>query len=171
MNARALTMPPAMAALRTQLTAKWRSMVPRERLMLGIGMAVLVAFMVWLLFIAPAWRVAREAPAKLDRLEVQLQLMQRLATEAKSLRGTPEVSLAQSVEPLKVATERLGSEASIHFQGDRATLTLNGVQGAALRDWLSEARSASRARPVEVTLTRSPNGYSGSVVVTLGAGS
>jgi len=53
--------------------------------------------------------------------------------------------------------------------GDRATLKLNGVSGEALRDWLSEARSAARARAVEVTLTRNPQGYSGTVVVTLGA--
>lgn len=171
MNARTLTLPPAMAAARTQLTAKWRGMVPRERMMLGIGIAVAVAFVVWLLFVAPALRTVRAAPAKLDRLEVELQQMQRLASEAKSLRGAPDISLAQAVEPLKVATERLGATASIAFQGDRATLTLNGVQGEALRNWLSEARSASRARPVDVTLTRTPNGYSGNVVVTLGVGS
>jgi general secretion pathway protein M len=169
MNARAVTLPPAMATARTQLTAKWRSMAARERLAAGIGIAVLIAFIVWLLFVAPAWRTVRDAPAKLDKLEVQLQQMQRLANEAKSLRGAPEVSIAQAVEPLKVATERLGANASIAFQGDRATLTLNGVSGDALRDWLSEARSAAHARPVEVTLTRNPQGYAGAVIVTFGA--
>lgn len=171
MNARAVTLPPAMATARTQLTAKWRSMAARERMAAGVGIAVLIAFIVWLLFVAPAWRTVRDAPPKLDKLEMQLQHMQRLANEARTLRGAPEVSVAQAVEPLKVATERLGANASIAFQGDRATLTLTGVSGDALRDWLSEARSAAHARPVEVTLTRNPQGYAGAVIVTLGAGS
>ena len=171
MNARALTLPPAMAALRTQATARWRGMASRERATVALGLAVLFAFVIWLVFIAPAWRVASEAPAKLDRLESQLQQMQRLSTEARGLRNAPGVTLAQAVEPVKVATARLGSNASISFQGDRATLTLNGVSGDALRDWLIETRSAARARPVEVTLIRNPQGYAGTVLVTLGAGS
>lgn len=171
MNARALTLPPGMATLRTQATARWRGMASRERTTVALGLAVLFAFVVWLIFIGPAWRVANEAPAKLDRLESQLQQMQRLSAEARTLRNAPAVTLAQAVEPMKAATARLGSNASINFQGDRATLTLNGVSGDALRDWLMETRSAARARPVEVTLIRNPQGYAGTVLVTLGAGS
>jgi general secretion pathway protein M len=146
-------------------------MAPRERLAATVGITVLVLFLVWLLLVGPAWRTSRAAPAELDRLESQLQDMQRLATEAKALRGAPVVSAAQAVEPLKAATERLGADkARITFQGDRATLTLTGVTGDALRDWLSEARSAAHARPTDVQLTRNPQGYAGIVVVTLGAG-
>ena len=171
MNARAVTLPPAMAALRTQGLAKWKGMAPRERVAAGVGIAVLVLFIVWMLLVAPALRTLREAPAKLDKLEVQLQQMQRLAAEAKTLRGAPEVSVAQAVEPLKMATERLGGGATINIQGDRATLTVTGVSGDALRDWLGEARTAAHARPVEVTLNRNPQGYAGTVVVTFGPGS
>lgn len=170
MNARAVTLPPAMAALRTQGLAKWKGMAPREQVAAGVGIAVLVLFVVWMLLVAPALRTLREAPARLDKLEVQLQQMQRLAAEAKTLRGAPEVSVAQAVEPLKMATERLGG-ATINIQGDRATLTVTGVSGDALRDWLGEARTAAHARPVEVTLNRNPQGYAGTVVVTFGPGS
>ncbi|RQP26415.1 type II secretion system protein GspM [Piscinibacter terrae] len=171
MNARAVTLPPAMAALRTQGLAKWKAMAPRDRAAAGVGIAVLVVFIVWMLLVAPALRTVREAPAKLDKLEAQLQQMQRLAAEAKTLRGAPEVSVAQAVEPLKMATERLGNGSTINIQGDRATLTVTGVSGDALRDWLGEARTAAHARPVEVTLNRNPQGYAGTVVVTFGPGS
>lgn len=171
MNARAITLPPGMAALRTQATALWRGMAPRERLALGLGLAVLALFFVWLVFVAPAWRTLRTAPAELDQLEVQLQHMQRLATEAKALKNAPAVSAAQAAEPLKLATERLGGKGTLSFQGDTATLTLTGISGDALRDWLNEARSGARARPVDVQLTRSSAGYAGIVVVSLGAGS
>lgn len=171
MNARAVTLPPALASMRTQAIARWRGMPQRDRLAAGFGIAVVAAFLLWLVFVGPAWRTLRAAPAKLDVLEVQLQQMQRLAAEAKTLRGAPPVSASQAAEPLRVATERLGNKASITFQGDRATLRLNGVSGDALRDWLSEARSAARARAIDVQLNRAPEGYAGLVVVTLGAGS
>ena len=166
-----MTLPPALASARTQAVALWRGMAPRERLAAGVGIAVLVLFIAWLIFVGPAWRTAREAPAELDRIEAQLQQMQRLAGEAKTLRDAPVVNPAQAVTSLKTATERLGDKGAITFQGDRATLTLTGVTGEALRDWLSEARSAARARAVDVQLTRNPQGYAGIVVVTLGAGS
>jgi general secretion pathway protein M len=169
MNARAPSLPPALAGLRSQAVTLWGGMAPRERLALSVGLVVLGAFALWLLFIAPAWRTVRDAPAQLDRLEVQLQHMQRLAADAKSLRGAPAVSTAQAVDALKAATERLGDKASILFQGDRVTLTLTGVSGEALRDWLSEARGAARARPVEVQLARTPQGQNGNIVLTLGA--
>jgi general secretion pathway protein M len=171
MNARAQTLPPAMAALRTHAAAAWRGMAPRERIALAVGIGTLAIFLLWLIFVGPAWRTLRDAPAELDRLEVQLQHMQRLAADAKSLRGAPVVSVTQAMEPLKIATERLGDKATLSFQGDRATLTLTGISGEALRDWLGEARSGARARAIDVQLTRNPQGYAGLVVVTLGTGS
>jgi general secretion pathway protein M len=169
MNARSANLPPALAGLRSQAVTLWGGMAPRERLALSVGLAVLAAFALWMLLIAPAWRTVRDAPAQLDRLEVQLQHMQRLAAEARSLRGAPVVSTAQAVEGLKAATNRLGDKASILFQGDRVTLTLTGVSADALRDWLSEARGAARARPIDVQLTRTPQGHSGNIVLTIGA--
>ncbi|MBC7717600.1 MAG: type II secretion system protein M, partial [Pseudorhodobacter sp.] len=69
---------------------------------------------------------------------------------------------------LKTASERLGDSAKLVMQGDRATLTLTGVNADALRAWLQEARSTARARPVEMQLVRNPRGFSGTLVVTLG---
>jgi general secretion pathway protein M len=168
MNARPAQLPPALAGLRSQAVTLWGGMAPRERLALSIGLAVLAAFALWMLLIAPAWRTVRDAPAQLDRLEVQLQHMQRLAAEARTLRGAPSVSTAQAVDALKAATERLGDKASILFQGERVTLTLTGVSADALRDWLSEARGAARARPIDVQLARTPQGHSGNIVLALG---
>jgi len=170
MNRRALFLPPAVTSLRTQAIAMWRGMAARERIALSLGVAVLGLFLVWTIFVAGALRTLREAPPELDRLEAQLQRMQALATEAKTLRGAPFVSPAQASEPLKIATNRLGGKASISFQGERATLTLKAVPPEALRDWLAEARGAARARAVDVQLTHMPQGYSGVVVVMLGGG-
>jgi general secretion pathway protein M len=52
-------------------------------------------------------------------------------------------------------------------RGDRAVLNLSNASSEALRAWLVEARSAARARPLELQLQRGPQGYSGSVTVSL----
>jgi general secretion pathway protein M len=56
------------------------------------------------------------------------------------------------------------------MQGERALLTLNNVGTAALRDWLAEVRAGARARPIEANLTRSAQGYTGTLVVSVGGG-
>jgi general secretion pathway protein M len=169
-KARGVRIPPAINTLRSQGSALWQGMAARERIALVAGLTVLFGFFIWLIFVAPAWRTVRDAPAELDRLEVQLQNMQRLSTESRTLKVGPPITVAQAVEPVKAATDRLDGKGTVSIQGDRASLTLTNVSGDALRDWLSEVRSAARARPVDVQLTRTPQGYSGIVVVTLGAG-
>jgi general secretion pathway protein M len=41
--------------------------------------------------------------------------------------------------------------------------------GEEIRQWLIEARGGARARPVEATLTRSGDGYNGTLIVAIGA--
>ncbi|MEO7008413.1 MAG: type II secretion system protein GspM [Caldimonas sp.] len=155
-------------SLRRQAQVFWRSRAPRERQALGIGAVLLVLVLAWLVLVQPAWHTVREAPAQLDRLERELQQIEATAVEVKNLRAVPPVSSTQAAAALKAATERLGSGARLALQGDRATVTFTGVGSEALRSWLGEARSAARARPVEASLARAAQGYSGTISVTLG---
>ncbi|MEW6703512.1 MAG: type II secretion system protein M [Pseudomonadota bacterium] len=170
MNASRLTLPPAFNAWRSTLLARWQALAPRERRLVAAGGTVLLLFLAWLVFVQPALRTVREAPARIDLLDMQLQQMQRLAAEGRELRNTAPMPPAQAAIVLKAATDRLGERARLSVQGDRAILTLNGVSGEQLRSWLAEARSGARARPVEAELNRAPQGYTGRVVVTLGSG-
>jgi general secretion pathway protein M len=77
------------------------------------------------------------------------------------------VSATQSVAALRSASERLGSAARLTMVGDRATLTLTGVEAAAVTTWLSEVRAGARARVVEAQLSRSGTGYTGSIVLAV----
>ena len=164
MNVRAPMLPPALGILRQQV---WDTRTPRERQALTAVLAVAVVFLVWSLFVQPAWRSLRETPAQLDQLDEQLQQVQRLVAESHELRLVTPVSSAQAAIALKAATDRLGESGKINLQGNRATLTLNGVNSEALRAWLNEARNAARARPIEAQLVHSPKGYSGSMIVNL----
>jgi general secretion pathway protein M len=154
----------ALAPLRTW----WRGLALRERRLLLLAAAVLLAFVLWLLAVQPALRTLGNAPTQQDALDTQLQSMQRLASEATQLRAAPPVNTAQAAAALKAATDRLGDKGKLVLQGDRAVLTLKEVGTGALSDWLAEARSGARARPIEATLSRVAQGYSGSLVVTLG---
>ncbi|MEP7056252.1 MAG: type II secretion system protein GspM [Caldimonas sp.] len=168
MSTEALNTTAPIASLRQQAALFWRERAPRERQALGAGFVALVLVLIWLVLVQPAWRTAREAPAQLDAIERQLQQIQANAAEVTTLRAVAPVSSIQAAAALKAATDRLGSGARLSLQGDRASLTLTGIGSEALRTWLSEARSAARARPIEASLSRAPQGYSGTIVVTLG---
>ena len=161
----------ARPGLRAQAIKRWRQFAPRERMFIGLGGAALGVLVLWLLAVQPALRTAREAPAQIDRLDVQLQQMQRLAAESKGLRAAPPVSPAQAQAALKASTDRLGDKARLAITGDRATLTVTSVSVEALRGWLAEVRSAARARAIDVQLSRGPQGLTGVVIVTLGGNS
>lgn len=160
--------PAGLQALKAQALGRWAAMAPRERRLAAVALAAVGGILVWLLMVQPAWRTLRDAPAKIDALELQLQQMQRLATEAEELRRLPRVSPAQADAALQAATERLGPGARLTLQGNRASLEVNGIPGEALMAWLGEVRGAARARPQQVRLTRGPAGYTGSIVLDLG---
>jgi general secretion pathway protein M len=151
--------------------AWWQTLAARERRLFLAGAAVLTLYLTWALAVQPAWRTIAGAAAERDALEVQWQTMQRLAEESRQLRAATPVSPAQAATALQAATARLGSAGRLTIQGDRAVLTLTGVGTAALRDWLAEARSGARARPLEANLSRAAQGYSGTLVVAIGGGS
>ena len=152
------------------LRAAWRGRDAREQRLVLLAAWVLGLYLLWALALQPPLRTLREAPARIDALDAQLQHTQRLAAESQGLRGVAAVSPAQAAAALKAATDRLGSAGRLSMQGDRASLTLTGVSPEALRSWLLEARSAARVRPSEAQLTRGPQGYSGSIVVMLTSG-
>ncbi len=149
------------------LRQRWRELAVRER-RIAVALAWIVGLaLLWFVGIAPAWRIASTAPARLDQLDRQLQDMQSLATEVKALRELPPVGGLQSQAALKAATDALGPAGRLTLGGDRATVTFTNATGTQVRDWLSEARSAARVRPVEANLTRGPQGYSGSIIVQM----
>ena len=168
MTTDAMNTPAGAGTLRDQAIDFWRSRATRERQALSALGVALATVLVWLALVQPAWRTIREAPVQLDRLDLQLQKMQATAAEVRNLRAITPVSSAQASAALKAATDRLGTQGRLSLQGDRATLTLTGVAADALRGWLNEARSGARARPIEASLSRTPQGYSGTILVTLG---
>ena len=151
------------------LRALWSSRGPRERQMLSLLAVFLMATLMWVMAIAPALKTLASAPAQLALLNGQLAVMQNQARETNELRAIPPLQPGQASAALKAAVDRLGDKAKLVLQGDRAVITLTQVGQQALRDCLNEARSTARARPLEATLSKTPQGFSGNVVLALGA--
>lgn len=161
----------AARAPRVWLRTWWQGLARRERRLIGSAALLVAVALLWWVALAPAVRTLKRAPAQIDAAEVQLQAMQRLASEARELRAVTPVSNEQAANVLKAATARLGDKGRLALQGDRAVLTVAGVGSMALRDWLAEARSGARARTIEANLTRGTSGLTGTVVVGMGGGS
>ena len=159
---------PAWLAALAPLQKQWAGLAWREKQLVWAAGVLVTGALVWLIGLQPALRTLRDTPRQIDALELQLQQMRRLASEAQSLRGAAPVSVAQASLSLKAATDRLGSKARLALQGERATVTFTGVGSNALRDWFSEARAGARARPLEANLARGPQGFNGTVILSLG---
>lgn len=147
-----MNMPAALAPLQ----ARWRTLEPREQLLVS-GAAVLVGLaLVWWLLIAPPLRVLRLADAQQRSLDLQLQKMQDLQAQAQALQSQTRMSRSDSLRALEVSVkQRLGAGAQLNVIGDRATVTLRHVPADALAQWLVQARVNARAIPGEVRLVRS----------------
>ena len=113
---------------------------------IGGALAFLV---VWLLLVRPAWTTLDNAPALRAQADAQLLQMQAIANEAKQLRALPPVPQSVAEQVLKSATDDLGGKAKLAVQGERATLSVTGINGEDLRTWLLKARGGARARPIE----------------------
>ncbi len=150
--------------------AWWAGLAQRERRLVLAAAAVLGAFLLWALALAPALRTLASAPAQLAAAEAQAQQMQALASEAASLRAVAPVPMAQAQAALGAATSRLGEAAKLSLQGERAVVALKGISGDQLAGWLAEARAGARARVVEASLSQTTPGlYDGSLTLALGA--
>lgn len=162
-----LSLPASWMDLKHRATTRWLALEARERSGLTAAGFLVGALMVWFIGIQPAWRALSTAPAQLDQLDGQLQTMRRLAAETSELRSLPSVSALQSGTALLSATERLGPKAELTLSEDSASVSLDGLSAGELQGWLSEVRTAARARVTQAQLSRDPKGYSGTIVLSL----
>jgi general secretion pathway protein M len=159
---------PQLATHLAPLQQRWTALAPRERRLVGWAAAAVGLLLVWQVAVQPALNTLRSVPAQRAALDIQLAEMQALAQEARELRALPPVSPEQAESALRATVAALGASARLQLVGDRATVTLTGIDAATLTRWLAEVRSAARVRVVELQLNRSGMLYGGSVVLALG---
>lgn len=146
----------------------WAGLAVRERRLVALALAFVLAGLLWSLGVAPALTVLRSAPARLGQLDQQLQSMQAMVGQAQALQGQTPVSRDEAVRTLESALQqRMAGQAQLSRVGDRVTVTLSGVPPQALAQWLGQIRGASRVAVQQARLNRSPTGWGGSIVLQL----
>ena len=152
----------------TTMRLAWTRLAPRERRLVAVALAVVTLGLLWSLGLAPALGVLRSAPQRLTELDRQLQSMQDLAAQARTLQGRAPVPRDEAMRTFESALQqRMAGKAQINRVGDRVTVTLSGVSPSVLAQWLSETRDASRVSVQQARLARSPAGWNGSIVLQL----
>lgn len=162
-----VTRVPALQQALTQGKERWNQLGLRERRAVTWTATGLALLILWSILVSPALKSLQTAQTRLVKMDAEWAQMQSDAAQARALRNAPSVSPVEAETALRAASERLGNNARLTLQGDRATLQLNGIAGTALTSWLAEVRLGARARPVESSLSRANGVYSGTVVVTL----
>lgn len=150
------------------LRQTWDRLASRERRMVALAVAALLAALVWMLGLAPALKIVRAAPAQLETLDLQLQSMHSLAAQAKALQNRPSVTRDDALRALESSVQqRFGASAQLSVSGDRVSVTLRGAAPEVLAQWLSQARVSARAVATQASLIRGTSGWDGTVVLDL----
>jgi general secretion pathway protein M len=143
------------AQLKDQLSLYWLARTEQERKYLAVGGIVVLAALVYMLFMAPALNGREKLRAQLPQLREEAAKMQALALEAGELARQP----APQVTPMTRETlsaslaSRSITPTSLVVSGDFAKLQLNGVAFAAVYSWLDAQRRENRILAEDVAVT------------------
>lgn len=154
-------------------TAKtyWQRFTPRDRtLILAASLLIGIAFCWWVL-LSPAIKTIRTAPELHKNLDAQIQTIQGLSHEAKSLQGQAKLGADDVRQALQATVmQRFGSAAQLNVSGNRATLILKNATPQSVTEFLSQARINARTLPSDVKITRSiapGTGWDGNMTLIL----
>ena len=156
-----MTLPPV-------LMTRWNALARREQQAVLAALVLVLGAVLWWVALAPALSTLRSAPQQQRLLETQLQHMQLLQQQAKTLQAQPPLTLAESRRLLEASVKTLGPNAQLTVVGERVTLTLKGASADAMAQWLTQTRLTARVSPAEARLVRNAAGtWDGAMVLIL----
>jgi general secretion pathway protein M len=137
------------------LAARWAALASRERFMVGSAIVLIFCSAVWWIGLAPAIAKLRQAREAAPQLDAQLQIMRGQAAEAGTLRAQRVLSYEEALRSLESSIKSLGAGANLTVSDSRANVSLRGVSGDALAQWLAQVRANARLVPQELRLKQS----------------
>lgn len=148
----------------------WHQRPVRERYAVATTGVVLGAAMLWQLGIAPAWRTLAAMPAQRQAVQQQLNTMQGLAAQARTLQEQRRGTILSRTERLRAleaaTTQHLGTQAQVTSGTDQVQVTLQNASAVALAQWLQQVRVNAQLQPNSASLTRHGERWSGQIVLT-----
>lgn len=153
---------------RVALQSRWQASSRREQGLVLSAIAVVAVALLWWVALAPALAVLRTADALRQSQEVELQHMQRLQQQARTLMALPTRNEIEARRALEGTLKILGESAGLGTQMDRLVITLKGVQAQPLVQWLANVRQNVQLVPQEARLKRNTAGsWDGTVVFVI----
>lgn len=152
------------------LIARWQALAPRERRLIGAGLAVIVLAIGYLVLFEPAWKGRRQLQRDLPALRAQVARMSTLAAEVQTLERSPQASGSASATRARLESSLraagLADKAEFRLAGERIDLRIPLVDFAAWVDWVDLAVREARVRVVDASVVRDPrSGYASVRVV------
>jgi general secretion pathway protein M len=143
-----------MNELKQALLTFWSERNQRERTMLIIAIAVVVAGLLYLLLINPAISGRRDLQKRLPALRQQAAELQAMAKETATLSGkTLPPAAAVTKESLEASLTRRGLKPqSVSLTGDLAKVQLSAASFANITAWLNEMQQTARLTVVEANV-------------------
>jgi general secretion pathway protein M len=146
------------AQYRERATAQWLARTEQERRFLAAGGAVVLAALLYLLFVDPALEGRAQLRRTLPQLHQQEAELKAMATQAATLSQTTETQVAPLTR--EAVTSSLSGRSltpqSLSVEGEYIKLQLNNVSFANLAAWLDEQRRANRVLVQDAAVTALP---------------
>jgi general secretion pathway protein M len=150
------------------LKATYDALSVREKTILGFAAFLVLFAFIWLVLISPALQILKTAPAQHLVLDQEIQAIQKMAVEAKSIQAEPKEMPANFDLSLKSLSENmLPGKTNITTSGDRVTISINGVSGQNLSQWLEAIRTQLHSKPQDAQLKYVETQWQGTVVLAL----
>jgi general secretion pathway protein M len=146
------------AQYRERATALWLARTEQERRFLAAGGAVVLAALLYLLFVDPALEGRAQLRRTLPQLNQQAAELKAMAAEAATLAQTTETQVAPLTrEAISSSLSGRGlNPQSLSVEGEYIKVQLNNVAFANLAAWLDEQRHANRVLVQDATVTALP---------------
>ena len=143
-----------MNGLQQTLSTFWSERNQRERTMLAIAIAVVVAGLFYMLLIDPAVSGRETLQKRLPALRQQAAELRAMAKEATTLSGkTAAPATTVTKESLEASLTRKGLKPqSVSLTGELAKVQLTSASFAGLVDWLNEMQQTARLSVIDANI-------------------
>ena len=153
--------------------SRWQAFDTREKTLVTVAGVVVACALLWWLGIAPALNVLKTAKTQSLLLNAQLQQMQVLQAQARTLQALPKIKSVDAAQALvALSRQRLGTAAQLSVTGSQATLTITNASADALAQFLSQARATANVTTSQARLRRNATNsqaWDGTLVLSLPA--
>lgn len=137
----------------------------REKLFVLLALYLLIIAFIWLVLVSPAFQILKNFTSENLALDKEIQVMQKLAQEAKTLQSEPKETPSNFEASLKTLSENITpGKVTTASSAEKITVTLNAVNAQNLAKWLEALRIELHNKPIETQLQFQQGNWTGVVV-------